>query len=1218
MDASSSTEAALQTPSRAELLEGFKLPPSEFAPISFYFWNGEPLTRERLSWQLEQLRAQGILGTVVSYIHRPDGTIDPGDPPVFSEAWWSLFKWFLKESERLGMQVGVQDYCIVNPALEALATEDPALRGAELRQVHGRVSTGQTLHLELPEDAAAAISVRAYPSVGAGLRLEGSLDLRDALRDRHLEWLAVPGDWCVVIVYTVSKGFNPLHITSGARAIEVLYAPFEMHCPEEIGKTLAVFFQDELDFGNSMPRWSPEIPLEFKRRHGYDLEPELAALWFDLEGFDLGSRTVKLRVDYADVVTRLTEAHYFKPVFAWHESHGTLLGHDNLGRGDIAEGRRAYGDAFRTMRWFSAPGCDDPHLQGPRRFQGFKVNSSIAHLYERERVWNEGFYGSGWGVTPAQLLAALNEDFVYGATLFNPHALYYTTLGGWWEWASPDFHFRQPYWSLSGALWQYVTRLSFLLSQGRHRCDVAVLYPITDLEAGFEGAEGVAASFARRAMDEGLDFDFLDFESLERAVFSDGQLQVAGESYRALVFPAVHTVRHSSLVKALEFKRAGGVVIALEFAPTSSERLGHEDPELEVMVAALFGTSGVVTDDRAALEALNRSLERDFLCNSPDVCVLHRVIGGLGAYFVFNRSDEGRRVTARFRAHGHPERWDAWTGDVTPLHAARLEGPYQHLELTFEPREAQLIVFSSDAPPAPSLQPDAAAHTTLEFPALWTTEIVPMLDNRHGDFRHPPEPRLVEPELRRFRHAEETELQPAWAAPDLDDTDWNDVLSGYGPRFWKLGPVPRKVDLEHLEADLRNLERIEPAQTLEVGGVRLPWSEYAFSERFGIRNDPLLGHWLTGPHGLKGRVPDEFIDLGDPNPEAAGCPVYLWTSVHSAQAGSVQISAGSRAAYRVWLEGQPVVSQEVSLGVGRHEPWGIPDYSAPTRRGIARTRAGHNRLLMRLTLEGTQRTRAFVALGSSEGDPEVTAAPELRWFRHGSALHFDHRPTDPPRAAWLRYLAPPGTRRLWVSAHGSLHGWLGGQALDATPLGRTASGARRYQLEVTTDHPEASLLALRIEPDAGYAGGAVLEEPIRLECGVGKAAVGDWSRLGLRGYSGAVRYRTTIHLETLHLELLSAGTRAELQLGQVVAAAQVTVNGRAAGICLSAPWQLDVTALLREGANEFEILVTNTLANHLEDTPTPYVLEGQTSAGLYGSVRLILITSDTAPSANIV
>jgi alpha-L-rhamnosidase len=1206
-----SNQRATETPAREALLERFKSPSSEFAPISFYFWNGEKLTRERLSWQLEQLRAQGILGTIISYIHRPVGNIDPGDPPVFSEDWWALFGWFLQESKRLGMRVGVQDYCIVNPTLEALAAEHAELRGAELGQVHGRVSGGESLRLELPKGAR-ALAVRAYRSGGEHLMLEASLDLLeslDSLSAGYLEWSAPDGDWCVVAVYRIERGFNPLHPLSGARAIERLYAPFEARCADEIGRTLAVFFQDELDFGNSTPRWSAEVSSEFKRRKGYDLEPELAALWFDL-----GPRTEKLRIDYADVVTQLSEDHYFKPVFDWHERHGTLFGHDNLGRGDMVEGHRAYGDYFRTMRWFSAPGTDDPHLQGPRRFAGFKVNSSIAHLYGRPRVWNEGFYGSGWGITPEQLLAALNEDFVYGATLFNPHALYYTTFGGWWEWAAPDFHFRQPYWPLTGPLWQYVTRLSFLLSSGHHQCDVAVLYPITDLEAGFGGAEETATAFGRRAMDDGLDFDFIDFESLECAVVSGeshvfGELRVAGGSYRALVFPAVRAVRHSSLVKALEFKRAGGAVIALGFAPTCTERTGRDDPELAAMLEELFD-GNIVVDEVAALEYLNNHLERDFVTDTANICALHRMIDGLNAYFVFNRSDQRRRVTAQFRTKGQAELWDAWTGEARPAMGVTLEGRQQRLELILEPHAAQLVVFSQDATPSsPPVQVEVSRRV-LEFPMVWQTDIVPILDNRHGDFRQPPEQSLVGPELRRFRHAEETEASLDWSAPDLDDSDWQEVQAGYGPRFWKLGPVPPRVDLEALEQHLLTLERIDPNLTLEFSGVRLTWSEYRISERFGIEGDPLLKHWLTGPHGLKGRVPDEFIDVGEANPATAGWQVYLWTSFDSPRTETVPVTAGSRAAYRVWLEGQAVISQDQSLGAGRHEPWGIPDYGAPIRQGDGLSREGHNRLLLRLTIEPDQRTRAFVVVGNGTDEPDAKpAALGLRWFSGENAVHFDHRPTESPRVEWLRCLAPPGTRRLWVAAHGSLRAWLGGELLEVVQEGQTDSGARRYRLEVASQQPEAAILALRIEPDAGRSGGAMLAEPIRLECGPGSAPLGDWVQIGLSGYSGAVRYRSS-----LHLERPPSGTRAELSLGRVLAAAQVTVNGYEAGICLAAPWTLDVTEFLCDGENEIEILVTNTLANHLSDTPTPYVLEGQTDAGLFGPVQLAVVTSEVKQS----
>jgi len=80
-----------------ELLTGFRAPPPEFRPVPFYWWAGEPLTRERIAWQLDRLKAQGIRQVVVSYPHGTDGATEPGTPPLFSADWWELFRWFLAQ-----------------------------------------------------------------------------------------------------------------------------------------------------------------------------------------------------------------------------------------------------------------------------------------------------------------------------------------------------------------------------------------------------------------------------------------------------------------------------------------------------------------------------------------------------------------------------------------------------------------------------------------------------------------------------------------------------------------------------------------------------------------------------------------------------------------------------------------------------------------------------------------------------------------------------------------------------------------------------------------------------------------------------------------------------------------------------------------------------------------------------------------------------------------
>ncbi len=1165
---------------RAELLALFQNPSQDFAAISFFFWNGEALTKERLSWQLEQLRSKGIGGTIVSYIHQANLDIDNSDPVIFSDVWWELFVWFITESKRLGMKVGIQDYCIVNPILEQLAVDFPELRGASLEKIQLEVIGAGAVKLEIPE-AGALVSIRAFPQLETGLDAEAALDLQPLMLGRKLEWTAPDGLWTVVAVYASPKGFNPLHSTAGARAIERLYAPFETYCADEIGQTLAVFFQDELDFGNRMPRWSPEVLAAFKQRKGYDLEPELAALWFDL-----GARTSKIRIDYADVVTQLTEDRYFKPVFDWHERHGTLFGHDNLGRGDITEGLSAYGDAMRTMRWYSAPGSDDPHLEGKRRFMGFKVNSSIAHLYQRPRVWNEGFYGSGWGVTPAQLLSALNEDFAYGVTLFNPHALYYTTLGGWWEWAPPDFHFRQPYWNMTAPFWRYITRISAVLSSGDHRCDVAILYPSTDLEAGFTTGVACAEELGRELFDTGLDFDFLDFQSLARATIENASLCVSGEQYRVLIFPNVQAVRFSSLQRALAFKRAGGIVLALGCLPTCTDRLGGDDPEMRAILEELFAE--FTLSIAAVLSTINDNLERDFIPDQANVCVLHRVIEQQDLYFVFNKSSEQKTIAPLFRNSGQAEIWDAWAGTTQTARGCHQGGAYQRVPLILEPHGAQVVVFDRTQV---AVQLPAIQETIVERLALnhdWGFELVPLLDNRHGDFRQPASFEPLKPELRHFKCLEASPDED-WSAPTVNDANWQEVLADYGTHFWQLEPVPENTNLESLEQMLLNLEQINPQENIECNGLSLRWKEYAYSERFGIERDALLSHWLTGPHGLKGQVPDEYLDVtqGEPSATQDGY-VYLWTTFENAQ--PMYLATKSRAAYCLWLDGQVTLEQPLSLGAAHYPPWDIPIYDAPNLH-VPVVNAQH-RVLLRLKLEPVQRTRAGLSIRTTQ----TQVARGLELVTNG----FNHRPGQTGQITWLRCLTPPGTDNLRIHVSGTLDAWLDGQALETVSNSTNPDGSSSIELKTSTAPALASVLALRIEADAGQYGGAVLTQPITFDCHAKTVPLGDWADFSLKNYSGGAKYHQHINLEPL-----KAGQRLELRLGAVIAAAEIMVNGISAAILLTAPWSVDISRFVQAGENSFEILIANTVANEFSNLPSPYVSSAQTKSGLFEPIELI-------------
>ena len=266
--------------------------------------------------------------------------------------------------------------------------------------------------------------------------------------------------------------------------------------------------------------------------------------------------------------------------------------------------------------------------------------------------------------------------------------MYYSTHGGWWEWAPPDNTFRMPYWKHMRGFMDCVQRLSYLLSQGHHRCDVAILYPVAPMEAGMDGQEAVQTAFStgQQLYAKGVDFDFMDFESLARAKVVGKELHVSGEIYRVLILPAMKAVRHSTLQKALEFHRAGGIVLAVGALPEASDRVGRDDPEVAAMVKEIF-------PDGPTKDVFARLPGRDY--DGPGY-IQHRKLGPRDLYAIYNAPQGHRVLLPRHRQGrivGSVDRRDAPAG----RHVADRRR-HTKLKLPLTEKEIQLIVFSPGQP----------------------------------------------------------------------------------------------------------------------------------------------------------------------------------------------------------------------------------------------------------------------------------------------------------------------------------------------------------------------------------------------------------------------------------------------------------------------------------------------------------------------------------------
>jgi len=347
-----------------DIVAGFKSPPKGYGSVPFYWWVGEELTKERLLWQLDILHEAGVQGLNISYPHsHPDsdpelnskgygawGLTLPSDPPFFSDEWWELWDWFTGECAKRNMGVGLDDYTFNTPGNKQWPDDIAAL--PEMREYQGKLAYGDPIMVKggvLHEFQihGSLVSLTAYSKTEHGLDGNSAIDLLKGAEGKgKITWTA-PGDneWQIIPISTTASFM--LHPRHGTEIIEHYFQKFEDHIDPGNRKGMNYFFQDELVIDLTRDSWSEDFTEQFMERKGYDIRPYLAGL-----RYDIGDLTPKLRMDHMDVVVKMAEERYFKPIFNWHWERGMMYGCDNHGRGYDPV---SYGDYFRATRWFAAP-----------------------------------------------------------------------------------------------------------------------------------------------------------------------------------------------------------------------------------------------------------------------------------------------------------------------------------------------------------------------------------------------------------------------------------------------------------------------------------------------------------------------------------------------------------------------------------------------------------------------------------------------------------------------------------------------------------------------------------------------------------------------------------------------------------------------------------------------------------------------------------------------
>ncbi|MFF7891732.1 glycosyl hydrolase [Streptomyces sp. NPDC007907] len=876
-----------------ELRRLFDDPPRGFGPTPLWWWSGAKVTRERLAWQLRAFAAGGVHNLVVINLAPAGPTFGAraDDPAWFGEEWWARFTDACEISAELGTRLWFYDQIGFSGAnvQGGVTRRHPEANGLALRCRDVRVAAGTV------GPAYAGTPLAAYTREGR--RLDLSEDGRIAAADGT----------GVRLVTAVPTAFDYLDPHAVGLLMDAVHHEYDRRVPEYLGTVIAGSFQDELPGTNA---WSHRFADAFRTRRGYDLLDHLPALF----GTDAGVAEGKIRADYYAVRAELTEEALFRPLAAWHRERGMLLGSDQshpARAGYPAQSTQIYTDYFRTHRWYGAAGSD--------HHGDAKVHSSMAHLYGHERVWIEAFHSSGWGGTLEDTYDWLLPFLRSGATLYNPHASYFGTAGGWFEWAPPSTDWRQPYWRQYPAFSRAVARICSIMSWGGYAADVAVLHPTATMQAlvpldapvrhfgdGRLGEGHALADETQRhyldlcgtdnwlgphagALDRhGVSFDIVDDASVQRAGALDGALRIRDLAYRVVLLPSASVLEEGTARRLSQLLDAGGRVVVVGRPPTTAAGRSGDDSVVTALLAhprlervrdpeaaavAVADAAGHATGDVPLL--VRRK-------GSEAVALVTAAFPEIGAHPLRTGSTpepvHTSSVTVRATV-AEAEVWNPATGACAPAQVTVLaDGVSSAVGVPLEGAPAVLVVWREGrAEPAPS--PEATAVRVRDLSSGWQGRLVPTMDNTWGDLALPPGASVREPQI--------------WTMEWTEGTVWERARVTYGNRVRVLPPVPLDRAPEPLGTG--DVERVLAGEVPLVP----PDSAWDTGVYSSSRGHPDQGGLL----GTKGLVNEEFARVPVP---AAGTAARVRAIVETGRRGPAELHVGAEAVKRVWWNGEPL------------------------------------------------------------------------------------------------------------------------------------------------------------------------------------------------------------------------------------------------------------------------------------------------------------------------
>lgn len=445
--------------------------------------------------------------------------------------------------------------------------------------------------------------------------------------------------------------------------IEKTHDEYKKRLGENFHK-LKGFFSDEVQFCRRAMVYPHVIEKYYQTEYGEDILDGLGLLFVEKEGYQ------KFRYTYWKTCQSLLIENFCKTIYQWCNEHGIKFTGHYIEERDLYTQMLYNAGIMPLYEFMHVPGIDWLCKRFMTVVPVRQLGSVAAQLNKKE-VLTETFAMTGWDVTPKELKAIAEFQFLYGVNTICQHLVPYSELGErkydhpahfapinpWVEEAMGQFN-------------DYFNKLGGIMKASEEYVNVAVLHPVRSAYLGFKHGKPSSTKelddafleYSTFLAKKGVGFHYLDETVLARHGFVNGAKIGCGvKEYDYLIVPKCYTMDKTTYKLMNEFYTNGGKILFAYGKPSYLEGEVYSYSDIETNVT---------------LEEILNNQPYRIQTISNDIYSAYRTYGDCALLFVLN-TDDDKTAYVNITTDGMLLEYDVITGKESAAEEAFKLKPLQ-------------------------------------------------------------------------------------------------------------------------------------------------------------------------------------------------------------------------------------------------------------------------------------------------------------------------------------------------------------------------------------------------------------------------------------------------------------------------------------------------------------------------------------------------------------